>query len=77
MRSVEVILRLSMSEASTAIGSNARSSSEELTGTRAGFATASFALRVERPAGCFPGRYGRNVIAGSVSSGMSILRSCS
>jgi len=35
------------------------------------------ALRVDLPAGCLPGRYGRKVIAGSVSRGMLSLRSSS
>ena len=78
VRSVEVIRLLSISDASTVTGWNARSSSEPaVTCTAGALATAIFAPRDDLPVGCLPGMYGRNVIAGSVSSGTASLRSSS
>src|SRR5262249_31631711 len=80
VRSVDEIFLDSTSDASIVTGSNARSSSDAPTWTTlspGAFAIASLALRVLLPLGCLPGRYGRNAIAGSVSSGTLSLRSSS
>jgi hypothetical protein len=75
VRSVDVTLRRSTSDDSAVTGSNARSSSRDVTRTVVRRLTASRALRVVTPRGRFPGRYGRNVMAGSVSSGIESCRS--
>ena len=78
VRSVEVTRLLSIRDASTVTGWKARSSSDPgVTGTAGALAIAIFAPRDDLPVGCLPGRYGRNVIAGSVSSGTVSLRSSS
>ena len=58
-------------------GRKARSSSDEALDAGACSGIRSRAFGVADPLGLLPGRYGRNVIAGSVSRGMSTFRSCS
>ena len=76
MRSVEVTLPARTSTPSVTAGKNASSSMVENDGS-GGDDSLSRAPGVACPEGARPGRYGRNVIAGSVSSGTSSLRSSS
>jgi hypothetical protein len=74
--SVDVMRFVSISVASAVTGRNAIWSGVRLAGTT-GRANFNFAPGVALPVGFLPGRYGRKVIAGSVSSGMLSFRSCS